>query len=103
MKNSLFKAMGVVVFFLLFLSAFLTSEGMAQSVTKVKATISATESGTQCKVEYTLKNGNSPLKELAASTILFQDTKVSNVKAILTIGVSFMTSPPPPRGPSPFF
>jgi hypothetical protein len=81
MKNSRFKAMGLSVFFLLFFSVIFTPAGMAQGVTKVKATLSATESGTECRVEYTFKNGSAPLKELTASTILFQDTKVSNMKA----------------------
>ncbi|HUV07419.1 MAG TPA: hypothetical protein VMX75_06800, partial [Spirochaetia bacterium] len=56
---------------------FVLSAG-AQNVTKVKVDISATKSSTECKVQYTLKNGGKELPELPISSILFQDTEIKD-------------------------
>jgi hypothetical protein len=81
MGKNLLREMGWYGLALLLIVALLAPDGAAQTVTKVKTNISVTESETQCNVEYTIKNGTSELKEIGASTILFQDTKLMNVKA----------------------
>ena len=81
MGENTLREMGRCGLALLLVGALFAPDGIAQTVTKVKANISVTESETRCTVEYALKNGTSELKEIGASTILFQDTKLTNVKA----------------------
>jgi len=60
--------------------AFTVLSAGAQNVTMVKADISVTESSTECRVEYALKNGGQELKEFPISSILFQDTGITGLR-----------------------
>lgn len=81
MRGNMLREMGGRGLAVLLMVALFAPEVVAQTVTKVKADISVTESETRCDIGYTLKNGAAELKEISASTILFQDTKIAGIKA----------------------